>query len=75
MKHSMIVFAAAFLLSGLAQAEEVGTVTADEESDIRVECIRSAIADEVEDEQMKAVVEECVQELLAGRKVLKDKKS
>ena len=70
MNYSMIAFAGAFLIGGLAQAGETATVTQDEETEMRFECIQSAIADELEDAQMNSFVEACVSEKLAGRKVI-----
>ena len=74
MKYSMIVFAGAFLLGGMVQAGESGTVSEEEATDFRYECIRAAIADELEKEQMDGYVDQCVQDMLAGRKITKDKK-
>ena len=67
MKYSIIILASLFALAGTAQATEDSQLTEDEITDIRVECIASGIADELEDDQMQAFVEQCLQDGLAAR--------
>ncbi len=79
MKFSSFLIASVLALSTMAQAaEEVSSEDAalseDEMTDLQVECVEQGIAAEVEDDQMDAFVDQCVNENLASRKTSKDKK-
>ena len=67
MKYSTILLASMIALAGTALATENGQLTEDEITDIRVECISNGIADELEQDQMQAFVEQCVQDGVAAR--------
>ena len=65
--HSIIALATVFALAGTAQAADNSQLSEDEVTDIRVECISTGIADELDDGQMKAFTEECTQQEIAAR--------
>lgn len=67
MKYSNIILASFLALAGTAQATGDNQPTEDEMAEIRAECIAAGIADEQEDSQMDAFVEQCVQDALAAR--------
>lgn len=77
MKFSSLLLASVFALSTMANAEdaapEYGTMT-DDVSDIRVECIEEGIASDLDDSQMSAYVEQCVNDKVAARKKKTDSK-
>jgi hypothetical protein len=72
MKFSSLLLASVFALSTMANAEdaapEYGTLVDDDVSDIRVECIEEGIASDLDDSQMSAYVEQCVNDKVAARK-------
>lgn len=67
MKYCNIILASFLALAGTAQAADDNQLTEDEIADIRAECIAAGIADEQEDSQMDAFVEQCVKDALAAR--------
>lgn len=75
MKFRHMLIAYLFAFSGLTQAAEIEGVSVEEVTDIRVECIQDAIADELEDEQMELYVKACVEERIAVRQKSTAKKS
>lgn len=74
MKYGYLVFTSAFALAGVAQAASDDTVSSNERSDYKVECIEQAIADETPDDQKAAFVEQCLQEKLAATRNARQKK-
>jgi hypothetical protein len=69
--HSIIALATVIALAGTAQAADNSQLSEDEVTDIRVECISTGIADELDDGQMKAFTEECTQQGIAARQRFK----
>lgn len=75
MKYSNVVIASAFALSGVAIAASEDALTSGMETDYKVECIETAIADELPDDQLDAFVAQCLEEKLAAVRQAKQKKS
>jgi len=67
MNYSSIILASVFALAATAQAADDNNSTGDEVSDIQVECITTAVADDLDDSQMDAFVDQCVNSELAAR--------
>ena len=55
MKFIRLLIAIMFASGGLSQAAESNSISDDEETDIRFECIQDAITDGLEDQQRTAV--------------------
>ena len=68
MNYRKLALVSVLALTTAVQAADEGGLSEDEQADIRVSCIEQAIAAETEDDQMDAVVEECVTEEQARRK-------
>jgi len=73
MNYCTITLASFLALAGTAQAADSSQLTEDEVSDIRLDCISTGIADELDDSQMEAFIEQCVNDGLAARQKPKDK--
>jgi hypothetical protein len=69
--HSIIALATVIVLAGTAQATEDSQLSEEEITNIRVECISTGIADELDDDQMEAFTEECTQQETAARQRFK----
>jgi hypothetical protein len=69
--HSIVALAAVIALAGTAQAADDSQPSEDEITDIRVECISTGIADELDDGQMEAFTEECTRQAIAARQRFK----
>jgi len=67
MNYSNIILASVFTLAAAAQAADDNNLSEDEVTDLRVECIATGIADELDDSQMSIFVEQCVNNELAAR--------
>jgi len=75
MKYYSMIFASTFALSGLAVANQDNTANSQQQADDKVECIETAIADELDGEQKDLFVQECVQQKMAKRAKANDKNS
>ena len=75
MKYYSMIFASTFALSGLAVANQDNSANSQQQADDKVECIETAIADELDGEQKDIFVEECVQQKVAKRSKANDKNS
>lgn len=74
MKYSSLFMVSALAFSGLTQAA-AGWVSQEEETDLRMECIENAIAEELENDQMDSYVNACFEEQVAARQKSNGKKS
>lgn len=72
MNYRKLALVSVLALTTAVQAADEGSLSEDEQADIRVSCIEQAIAAETEDDRMDAVVEECVTEELAKRNQAED---
>ena len=73
MKYQSLMFATALAFSGMANAtDNDNTVSRDEMTNYQVECLESALGEELDGNQKDAFVQECVQQKLAKTKA-KDK--
>jgi len=75
MTYYSMIFASTFALSGLAVANQDNTANSQQQADDKVECIETAIADELDGEQKDLFVQECVQQKMAKRAKANDKNS
>jgi len=74
MKYQSLIFATALAFSGMASAtDDDNTVSRDEMTNYQVECLESALSEELDGNQKDAFVQECVQQKLAGKTKAKDK--
>jgi hypothetical protein len=74
MKYQSLMFATALAFSGLASATEDDiTVSSDEMTNYQVECLESALGEDLDGSQKDAFVQECVQQKLASKTKAKDK--
>jgi hypothetical protein len=75
MKYYSMIFASTFALSGLAVANQDNSANSQQQADDKVECIETAIADELDGEQKDIFVQECMQQKMAKRAKINDKNS
>ncbi|MGD8672982.1 MAG: hypothetical protein PVF07_08850 [Thiogranum sp.] len=75
MKYYSMIFASTFALSGLAVANQDNSANSQQQADDKVECIETAIADELDGEQKDIFVQECMQQKMAKRAKVNDKNS
>jgi hypothetical protein len=75
MKYYSMIFASTFALSGLAVANQDNSANSQQQADDKVECIETAIADELDGEQKDIFVQECMQQKMAKRAKVNDKSS
>jgi len=75
MKYYSMIFASTLALGGLAFADQDTSVSSAQLADEKIDCIETALSDELDGEQKDIFVEECVQQKIAKRSKANDKNS
>jgi len=73
MKYYSMIFASTLALGGLAFADQDNSVTSGQLADEKIDCIETALSDELDGEQKDIFVQECVQQKMAKRSKANDK--
>jgi len=75
MKYYNMIFASTLALGGLAFADQDNSLTSGQLADEKIDCIETALSDELDGEQKDIFVQECMQQKMAKRSKANDKNS